>query len=243
MTKLSKRIVFSCGGKGGVGKTTVATAIADFYTARGIAATLFDCDTENKTRGSLSHYYPAAGKLDIRTERGLDQFIDAALSADSPVALADLAAGSGRDTFQWFDTMFEGLAATDGIRFTAVATITSAASSVESLFSWAEALRDRVRYLVVKNHVAGDDFGYFERTEPGRAFIAQAQPSVIELKARAREIQAELDNRGLTAAQAMSADAARRGPILNGGTARIRAEAYARQIDTALESARQLLLP
>jgi hypothetical protein len=66
---------------------------------------------------------------------------------------------------------------------------------------------------------------------------------VIDLKARAREIQTELDNRGLTAAQVSSADAARRGPLLNGGTARVRAEAYARQIDAALDSARPLLLP
>ncbi|KAB2909726.1 MAG: hypothetical protein F9K30_23185 [Dechloromonas sp.] len=242
MTKPTKRIVFSCGGKGGVGKTTVATAIADFYVARGIAATLFDCDTENKQRGSLSHYYPNAGKLDIRTERGLDQFVDAALSADAPVALADLAAGSGRDTFQWFDTMFDGLG-TAGVRFTAVATITSAASSVESLFTWAEALQDRVAYLVVRNHVSGGDFGYLERTEPGRAFLAQARPLVIDLKARAREIQTELDNRGLSAAQAMTADAIRRGPLLHGGTARVRAEAYARQVNTALESAQAILLP
>ncbi len=242
MTKPTKRIVFSCGGKGGVGKTTVATAIADFYAARGIAATLFDCDTENKQRGSLSHYYPNAGKLDIRTERGLDQFVDAALSADALVALADLAAGSGRDTFQWFDTMFDGLGEA-GVRFTAVATITSAASSVESLFTWAEALQDRVSYLVVRNHVAGDDFGYLERTEPGRAFMAQARPIVIDLTARAREIQTELDNRGLSAAQAMSADANRRGPLLHGGTARVRAQAYAHQVDTALESAHAILLP
>jgi len=27
-------------------------AIADYYTARGITATLFNCDTENKLRGS-----------------------------------------------------------------------------------------------------------------------------------------------------------------------------------------------
>jgi hypothetical protein len=64
--------------------------------------------------------------------------------------LADLAAGSGRDTFQWFDTMFDGLDAA-GVRFTAVATITSAASSVETLFTWANALGNRARYLVVKN--------------------------------------------------------------------------------------------
>jgi hypothetical protein len=60
MTMPTKLIVFSCGGKGGVGKTTVATAIADFYAARAIPATLFDCDTENKQRGSLSHFFPDA---------------------------------------------------------------------------------------------------------------------------------------------------------------------------------------
>ena len=100
MNTSSKLIVFSCGGKGGVGKTTVATSVADYYATRGIAATLFDCDTENKQRGSLSHFFPAAEKLDIRAERGLDRFVDIALTADAPVALADLAAGSGRDTFQ-----------------------------------------------------------------------------------------------------------------------------------------------
>lgn len=100
MTPASKLIVFSCGGKGGVGKTTVACAIADYYASRGIPATLFDCDTENKQRGSLSHFFPAATKLDIRVERGLDRFVDTMLNAETPVALADLAAGSGRDTFE-----------------------------------------------------------------------------------------------------------------------------------------------
>jgi hypothetical protein len=242
MTKSTKLIVFSCGGKGGVGKTTVATAIADYYATRSISAVLFDCDTENKARGSLSHFFPGATKLDIRTDRGLDRFVDAAQAAGAPVALADLAAGSGRDTFQWFDTMFDALTE-EGMRFTAVATVTSAASSVETLFTWAEALRDRVRYLVVKNHVAGDDFGYLDRTEPGRVFLAKARPVVVKLEARAREIQAELDNRGLTPAQVAAADAARRGPVLDSTTGRGRAKAYALRFDAALDSARSLLHP
>ena len=121
--------------------------------------------------------------------------------------------------------------------------LTDAASSVESLFTWANALQGRAHYLVVKNQIAGDDFGYFENTKPGRAFIAQAAPQIIELKARAREIQSELDNRGLTAAQALTVAATRRGPLLNGGTARMRTEAYARQIDAALDSAREVLHP
>jgi hypothetical protein len=242
MTRPTKRIVFSCGGKGGVGKTTVATAIADYYATRAIPAVLFDCDTENKSRGSLSHYFPQATKLDIRTERGLDHFVDAALAAGASVALADLAAGSGRDTFHWFDTMWEALVE-EGISFTAVATITSAASSVETLFTWANALRDRVNYLVVKNHVAGDDFGYLDRTEPGREFLTMAIPVVIHLEARAREIQAELDNRGLTPAQAVAADAARRGPVLDSTTGRGRAKAYAQRFAASLELASGILQP
>ncbi len=106
-----------------------------------------------------------------------------------------------------------------------------------------EMIGNRARYLVVKNRIAGDDFGYFEDTEPGRAFLTKAEPIVIDLKTRAREIQTELDNRGLTAAQVGTAEAACRGPLLNGGTARVRAEAYARQIDAALDSARSLLHP
>jgi hypothetical protein len=69
------------------------------------------------------HRRLVATKLDIRGERGLDRFVDTMLAAETPVALADLAAGSGRDTFEWIDTMFEGLAA-ERFRFTAVATIT-----------------------------------------------------------------------------------------------------------------------
>lgn len=242
MTRPTKRIVFSCGGKGGVGKTTVATAIADYYATRAIPAVLFDCDTENKSRGSLSHFFPQATKLDIRSERGLDHFVDAALAAGASVALADLAAGSGRDTFHWFDTMWEALVE-EGISFAAVATITSAASSVETLFTWADALRDRVSYLVVKNHVAGDDFGYLDRTEPGRKFLTMANPVVIHLEVRAREIQAELDNRGLTPAQAMAADASRRGAILDSTTGRGRTKAYAQRFDASLESASGILQP
>jgi CO dehydrogenase nickel-insertion accessory protein CooC1 len=39
----------ACGGKGGVGKTTVATAIADYYAVRGISATLFDALPHQKS--------------------------------------------------------------------------------------------------------------------------------------------------------------------------------------------------
>ena len=70
-----KRVVFTTGGKGGVGKTGVSLAIADWYNARQIPFLPLDLDTENKALGSLRHYFPEAQKVDVHTDAGLDIFI------------------------------------------------------------------------------------------------------------------------------------------------------------------------
>jgi Mrp family chromosome partitioning ATPase len=48
MTDSSKRVVFTMGGKGGVGKTGVVVALAEWFQANEIPVTLLDLDTENK---------------------------------------------------------------------------------------------------------------------------------------------------------------------------------------------------
>lgn len=50
--EFSKRVVFTMGGKGGVGKTGVVVALAEWFQANEIPVTLLDLDTENKARGS-----------------------------------------------------------------------------------------------------------------------------------------------------------------------------------------------
>lgn len=54
MTEISKRVVFTMGGKGGVGKTGVVVALAEWFQANEIPVTLLDLDTENKARGSAA---------------------------------------------------------------------------------------------------------------------------------------------------------------------------------------------
>lgn len=51
MTASTKRVVFTMGGKGGVGKTGVMVALAEWFEANEIPVTLLDLDTENKARG------------------------------------------------------------------------------------------------------------------------------------------------------------------------------------------------
>lgn len=55
--KKSKRVVFTMGGKGGVGKTGLMVALAEWFEAHEVPFTLLDLDTENKARGSLKHFF------------------------------------------------------------------------------------------------------------------------------------------------------------------------------------------
>jgi MinD superfamily P-loop ATPase len=48
-------VVFTKGGKGGVGKTGLMVNLAEWFLENEIPFTLLDLDTENKARGSLKH--------------------------------------------------------------------------------------------------------------------------------------------------------------------------------------------
>ena len=72
----ASRIVFTQGGKGGVGKTTFTSGLIEWYARQKAPCALLDLDTENKARGSLAHFYSDARKIDIHRPEGLDAFID-----------------------------------------------------------------------------------------------------------------------------------------------------------------------
>src|ERR1700753_1501246 len=127
----SKRVVFTMGGKGGVGKTGVMVALAEWFEANEIPTTLLDLDTENKARGSLKHFFDGnVIKVNIHTPAGLDAFVDQ-LYGYVPILLADMGAGAGQVAADWFDAMHESVAAA-GVRFTAVGVVTPDPASVES---------------------------------------------------------------------------------------------------------------
>src|SRR5262245_42637150 len=93
---ISKRVIFSMGAKGGVGKTGFMSILADWFHSSAVPITLLDLDTENKAAGSLKHYFPdAADKISIHTPAGLDAFIDYLVNGSlntPPIVLADMGA-------------------------------------------------------------------------------------------------------------------------------------------------------
>ena len=67
---IPKRVILSMGGKGGVGKTNFMTGLAEWYQDHQIPVTLLDLDTENKARGSLTHFFGGHGPEDQRAHAG-----------------------------------------------------------------------------------------------------------------------------------------------------------------------------
>ena len=80
-----KRVVFTKGGKGGVGKTGFMVNLAEWFIENEIPFTLLDSIPENKARGSLKHYFQTtARKVNIHTEAGLDAFVRLSFRRPSP---------------------------------------------------------------------------------------------------------------------------------------------------------------
>jgi len=151
---VEKRVILSMGGKGGVGKTSVMTALAEWFQENGIPVKLLDLDTENKARGSLTHFFGGqVPKVNIHTPAGLDAFVDE-LADGPPVILADMGAGAGEVTYEWFDKMYADVTEA-GIAFTAVGVVTADPASVESVLAWASRLGEAHRLPVLAGERAG----------------------------------------------------------------------------------------
>jgi MinD-like ATPase involved in chromosome partitioning or flagellar assembly len=236
-----KRVILSMGGKGGVGKTSIMASLAEWFDANRIPANLLDLDTENKARGSLTHFFGGrVPKINIHTPAGLDVFVDH-LSDGAPVILADMGAGAGQITYEWFDRMYPDVAES-GISFTAIGVVTSDPASVESVLAWAARLQNRVAYLIVENsNTDHADFIYWNESEQARQFKEVFQPAVICMDYRLPELENASRNHGLTLGDI--ATRANQAPELRKASLVMRAQSYRRRIFAEFEKVKELLLP
>lgn len=201
------RVVFTEGGKGGVGKTEIAVNLATWYHSKGIQPTLLDFDVENTEKSGFQNFMPQAEKLDIHTAGALDHFFEAC-ECDDRVVLADLGAGAGASTFDWFEKMFEDSKAMN-IRFTAVGVTTNDPGAVISILQWADKLRKRADYLIVLNamRAADETFDYWKDEPSVAKFVELCKPHVMEIDARVPDFQTELRNEEVTLADVIEGKA------------------------------------
>ena len=229
------------GGKGGVGKTSFMLALSEWFESHEIPVTLLDLDTENKSRGSLKHYFDGkVSKVNIHTPAGLDAFVDH-LSEDASIVLADMGASSGQVTHEWFDSMYEDVAAI-GVAFTAIGIVTPDPASVESILSWAAKLQDRVSYVVVENATTHQaDFSYWRDSEQAQQFRSVFQPTVLAMEFRLPELENPSRQHGVTLSQIVERRI--KIPELQRASLVIRAQSYRRRLFEEIEKAKGLLLP
>ncbi len=236
-----KRVILSMGGKGGVGKTSIMTGLAEWFEENEIPMNLLDLDSENKSRGSLAHFFGArAPKIDINTPAGLDAFVDH-LADGAPVILADMGAGSGQITYDWFERMHPDVAGA-GIVFTAIGVVTADPASVESVLTWAARLQNRVAYLIVENSVAEHtDFKYWRESEQARQFQKVFEPAVIHLDYRLPDLENASRNHGVTLGQI--AGRTTNALELQKASFVMRAQSYRRRMFAEFDRVKELLLP
>jgi MinD-like ATPase involved in chromosome partitioning or flagellar assembly len=237
----AKRVIFSMGGKGGVGKTSVMTGLAEWYEENRIPVTLLDLDTENKACGSLTHFFGGrVPKIDIHTPAGLDAFVDQ-LCEEAPVILADMGAGAGKVTHDWFEKMYPDVAEA-GVVFTAIGVVTSDPASVESVLAWAATLQDRVDYVIVENSLTEhSDFAYWQERDRAEGFQKRFKPAIVQLDYRLAELEKAVRSHGVTLGRvaARTTNAAE----LNKASLVMRAQSYRRRMFAEFDKVKDLLLP
>lgn len=237
----TKRVILSMGGKGGVGKTSVMIGLAEWFRENQIPVKLLDLDTENKARGSLAHFFgDDAPKVNIHTPAGLDSFIDE-LTDGPPVILADMGAGAGQVTYDWFDRMYPDVSDA-GIVFTAIGIVTSDPASVESVLAWASRLQRRTAYLIVENSISErTDFTYWRETEQALRFQNVFAPPVIQMDYRLPDLENAMRNHGVTLGQVASR--ANDAPELRKASLVMRAQSYRRRMFAEFDKVKELLAP
>jgi curved DNA-binding protein CbpA/MinD-like ATPase involved in chromosome partitioning or flagellar assembly len=236
-----KRVIFSMGGKGGVGKTNVMTGLAEWFEENRIPVTLLDLDTENKAKGSLTHFFGGrVPKINIHTPAGLDAFVDI-LAEEAPAILADMGAGAGKITHEWFDKMYPDVTEV-GIVFTAIGVVTSDPASVESVLNWGAALQDRVDYIIVENHLTEHaDFTYWRNSEPAEEFRRRFHPAILQLDCRLADLENAARNYGVTLGRIADRTASQ--PELQKASLVMRAQSYRRRMFAEFDKVKELLLP
>jgi MinD-like ATPase involved in chromosome partitioning or flagellar assembly len=236
-----KRVILSMGGKGGVGKTSVMTGLAEWFRENNIPVKLLDLDTENKARGSLTHFFRGAvPKVNIHTPAGLDAFVDE-LTDGPTVILADMGAGAGQVTYDWFDKMYPDVTEA-GIVFTAIGVVTADPASVESVLAWASRLQRRTAYLIVENSVSEhSDFTYWRESEQALRFQQIFSPAVIRLDYRLPDLENAMRNHGVTLGDVASRVTA--ATELQKASLVMRAQSYRRRMLAEFDKVKEWLLP
>lgn len=232
--KLKCRILFSIGGKGGVGKSWLVALLAQWLETLGIAFALFDCDDETST---TTRFFPAATFLAIRSASEIDQLVQAATEGQYSVILVDLPARAGDEFQSWFGVVPWDELANLGVRFTALGVVSGAKESIACILRWREFLGGNVDYVLALNR--RDDLSIFMSSHAREQFHATSVPEIEILKLEERFASA-LDRANWTLTAALTSTEPH---LLTQIMSRARLRRYRDQVFTQFNQIKEHLIP
>ena len=163
------------GEKGGVGKSMVARLVAQYFIDHEMPFVGFDTD---RSHGALLRYYAgyASPVLADRYE-ALDAIVESAAEQPGRRVLVDLAAQTHAPLVQWMeDSGVLDLADVNGMRVYYWHVMDAGRDSVDLLARLLDQFGPRLRYVLVRNQLRGDDFSQLDRSgEQARALAFGAQ--------------------------------------------------------------------
>jgi hypothetical protein len=142
--------------KGGVGKTTVARTLLDYFTAHQIPARAFDTEAP---RGTLKRFHPEVTDIvDINLVADQMRIFDTLNSADAPVTVIDVRAGLMSQTLRALrDFGFIDAARKGQIAFAVFHILGPTIASLDEIADTSAVLGD-ARYFLVKNFINNTHF-------------------------------------------------------------------------------------
>jgi len=142
--------------KGGVGKTTVARTLLDYFLAHQIPARAFDTEAP---RGTLKRFHPDVTDIvDINLVADQMRIFDTLNSADAPVTVIDVRAGQMSHTLRALrDFGFIDAARKGQITFAVFHILGPTIASLEEIADTAAFLGD-AKYFLVKNFINNTHF-------------------------------------------------------------------------------------
>jgi len=181
------------GEKGGVGKSMVSRLLAQYFIDHQVPFIGFDTD---RSHGALLRFYAdyASPALADRYE-ALDRIVETAVEQPGRRVLVDLAAQTHEPLVKWMDESgVLDMADLSGIALHYWHVMDSGRDSVDLLERLLDRFGQRVRYVLVRNQLRGDDFGQLERSgQLDRAKGLGAQ--VVDLKRLHDSVVQKIDAR------------------------------------------------
>jgi hypothetical protein len=163
--------------KGGVGKTTVARTLLDYFADRQVRARAFDTEVP---RGTLKRFHPEmTDVVDINHVPDQMRIFDTVNSTDAAISLIDIRAGLLSPTLRALrDIGFIDAAKKGDITFIVFHILGPSIASLDEIADTAAYLGD-AKYFMVKNFINNTHF--FEWDESTHASYFKRLPDAVEI--------------------------------------------------------------